>query len=956
MNQVPAYVFELIAPKRLLFGFDNTWVSAPAGWVFSAGTWSFVGAGVSTPYLTKVFAVPANTVIEITLVVRLAINETVEVSFFNPALAVPYDQAQGIVVKNLTASAATQIIRARVNTYANVIQAISIVTRVKSPASPINITLLNISVSDVIGNRRVIQPGNFKSLNFDSDRSPEYWGAAFSLSGNIQVVGEDWLWVRDLLYAQPAILILLRLTISDSVNSVTFAPALLDTINISAVGDGHTYSAIINLLKETEWTSLLSYFNERLSLTIKASVLNFPVIDSVPVDGTAAQAAVGKTIQLTQKFKGFAQPVANVSVPSDGIYYVGFGQGITINDNFDQAAGVGTKETLSTRYGTFESVIGTVQLNFNANGMGVETVVNNTFAWTPVVSGVPLAINITTYGAFLSSKFYIRVRNNTGAAKNFSVTGTLANNFLDVTTKIKYSFYAVGYRPYFALKHYLARIVGEYDNIDAPVFETRWPTSAQVTNVNGVNIGFANPPVLNSGDSFPLLGNPIAAGNSYTGGTNNWRVTGGNIQLNSSVRSNALLIRAQGGAINKTGYFSKGSLTLSVTITAIAGVSAIKLYGRRGLNRDLLFTIAAPVVGAFVSAFVSNRVYDGMEIECEGAGAFSITITLFSVINTNPVAADGAFSKLHISNGLNSKNTGVVDTGTFPDYALATSIGNVINSLSKLCGLALYPEVDPVTGLTKVIVDSVTNVFLPAVSAIIFELQDFSLDPDQALIYDTAEVGGKASNDFDFYGDASSAQSNYTSDYISSKRKKIVSFEGCLNVPLIVNQELGEEDIIILDMFSIPNNSGGGNPPIYRLDENLTIVGSLSPLQPNWLYSEGRILRNNRVAVFAGGTDAYRLIFGKRSNAVTVDFSGDALGPIADIDIILGAGIIKPWLVVGTSDMYLSDLALLMADIHKRFDITVDNVVYQSYIRNLSYNFASGKIRLSFWLKNINIP
>jgi hypothetical protein len=953
MNQIPEYVFELQADQVLQKGMDNTWRQDAVGtaWVFSTGQWRVSGNVAIANRLYKQFFIPADEVMEVTFYVTSLTDIVIEISFFNPPISPVYPEAQGIFTQFIKGNPSPVIVRARVATYANVKQAITITTRDVSATGPIptDVTVSGCTIIIVRGARRAINAGTFKSLNFDMERSAEYWGAAQNLSGSITIVGEDWLWLREKILARPALMVFLKVNVSDGVTIINIPPVVLDTINFLAAGDGHTYKAELPLLKESQWSQFLSYFDQQLSLDNKRDADNLSVIDGYPVDEFSAIPPAGKNITLTQKFLGYAEPTGLIAVPADSIMYVGFSSRIVINDNFNASKGVSGQQTLVSDYGQFATMVGEVRLFFTSNGMNVEAVVNNTGAWIPLVSGVALPINVPVLSS-LFSNYVVRVRNNTGAVRNFSVTNTTDNNYLNITCTMRYNFFAVGYRPILALKHYIARAVGEYDNIDAPIFDTKWQVTGNGANGDTAVTGMYNPPVYSYRDFNSALAPSLPIGNIYTGGENNWLLSGATVRITAgNVRSNLLTLR--GVNLQQTYYIPKGTVNVSVTISVLTGSgNLVRVYGVRGLQKDLLGTIVVPVIGVNNIAVVTTKYYDAIGIELHSNGAYTITVTAFTFTFVYATTGDGKYALTFVCNGKSSSNVGYYGTLSAKGnvFVLKSSMGNVFKSLRNLFGLAVWPTVDPLTGTIKINVDEVDKVFT-GVSALTLYLQDFEVNPDPELIYDVIRVGGIFSDEFDYYGDASSTQSNYTSQFLTSRKLKPQEIPACLNTPIFISGGLSDGDLLILDMLTMDNTTF----PVYRLDDGLVITGSLAPLQPNWLHAEGRIMRRNQLTIFAGGSEFFTLLYGKRSNDVRVDFVVDPLGPIADRDPIIGASVIKPFAIMGTSEITLAELVTLNADVHKEFTVMADNIPTVVFIKRYSYNFASGKLYLTLWPKTV---
>jgi len=954
MNQIPEFTFELRTNRTITARFTNTYINQGAGlaWSYASGKWSVQGAGTSTQNLYRGLTIPTNSQVKVVLGIRAIKAGTLVVSFYDPTT--PNTNQQEICSRYFTAGPQLQIVNFTVNTYANVRQFINF--QVTSPVADIEFTLENILIDEVDGNRRVVKPGNFKSLGGAIIRN-KYFGSHLDLTGALTLVGEDWRWVNSILFDYPTRLIRVVITIKSGTDVFTTQPVLLDTITYQGIATEISYQATFNLLTLETWQQLLSYFDERIDLQTGYDVDGKEVVDGYRNDTYAAVPSAGsfagrKNIVMQQKFHGYARvgsATAPIAVPADSIVFIGFGFDVPINDDFKTETGASTNPSLETD-GIFTQIIGTVKLTYTRSNAALifEYLNTNAGTWVPMTSGTQYNINIIAAG-WDASFYNVRVRNSANnATHTFYLSATPEASFLNIVARVRYPLRMYGYRPMKALKAYVARILGEYDNTLAPVFQSGYFIGSSGWSI--VDTGQMHPPPLTGSSNDPAKTGP-AQGQYYTGG-DRWIPTGNTGVITNGTRSNMWVTRAGQGKV--TDYFSKGmTYTIAVTASGRANVTNIKIYGTYGLSRDLLATLANPTLSTNVTI---TKYYDGIGFEVEGTN-FSFTVSGITITKTGADPVLGKYAKNHIANGIGIfRGTDVnslsnANETDLKKYTLATSLSTIISSLINIYGLTIYPEYDSVGGYTKVVVDELSSVFIQSLSSVTIKAEKWTVEPDEEFVYDMINVGGTFIDEFEFYGDASSTESNYSSDYISSKRVKDMRIPASLNTPQLITLDLGNKDIAIVDMYAVPYNSTGQTLQ-YRLDEELTISNTNAALQPNWLYSEGRLVRNNSTALFAGGTTAYRLMFGKWSNLAAVAYSGDTLGAITDADPILGTSAVRARKVTLSTALTLAEFTQVIADRYKQFLVVTESGDYINYLKSIEYNFATGRANVVVWLRS----
>ncbi len=853
----------------------------------------------------------------------------------------------------IVGSTAPFVVNFEFNGFANSLQFIHVIFF--TAGGTVNISFNLFQVYELDSLTRVVQPGGWKSLTKTTTRTPELWGMGDTLEGAIDLVGDDWDWLRGFLKSEPGKLFKCLVEMdADGNGLVTWFNGLLDTTNLNSTIISESYKASLNFLRETEWSRLVSFIDTPIALLANKGVHGLDVID---IKGSAEimNYASGLEPKLNYQFEGNTTSGVGVSGPTYSLTAnqtvgVGFGAFIKRNDGFNVYSGFSAQETLTVPKGAIRRLIGTIQVTWSA-GASLFLEANLTgSAWVPLVNGGPaVAINITyTFGNF---GFPVRARNNAGA------TGDIRVDFCTLiisSSEIFFDIRPYSFMPLLVLKAFLARTMGEYDNLGLSTFED----GKTANGVADPAVTMQSPPLM----YLPAGVNQGVAGNLYTGGDVSWTQLAGparfSVVLGAGQVSNLLMKRNMGSGsfAQGTTYFTKGNYSLSISGVVLAGSGTVQIYGV--IDQDLYFIDDFVIgAGANVINFLVERLYDGMGFRVvAGGGGANITCTNFAIAYLTPGSSTGVARGQNALNFLTNGLALKTAYGVTPDTSDPQEVnyGSMIRGLLRIFGLGMLPE-GLVGSQQKLNISFVSLATLfSGANSLQFFANEVDLVIDSDIIKDRIPVGGPMRSQTKADQDASCAQAEYASNYITQRSEKDLRFEIVLNPALILNQEVGNDQIAMMELSSrtLPGDSNLGNT--YRTTQNLTITGSPSPSQPNWLHSEGRIMRRNLGLISSMGSPFFRLIGGAASTLVRVNNAGDSFGAISDADIIFAAPLFTPWLVRFTTSMTYADYTVFKSNRQEyaQYPVFIKGVQYLFYVKLLAYNPTLGTARVEGWLKN----
>lgn len=851
-----------------------------------------------------------------------------------------------------TGGAAQQLLSCDFFAYPNTLQQLQIAVRHPTGVGSIDITLSAFLLQEVDSLIRQIAPGGWKSLAKIATRLVGYWGFIEDLEGSIEVVGDDLQWLRSYLITTPDKRFDCLVEIERDDMPGHFAKyyrGMIDTLSIVGVGigsnkEGYTYRASIPFLKEDAWSRFTSYLKTPIDMFAFKGVHTLDCIDGRsmqsihPVDTSSIP-------RLAYKFKGIAKAGQKFSLAPDDNVYLGFGDTVFENDGFDIYSGVSKADTLKLPHGGFRNIQGTVTVNFSSNPAAlivVQALVNDTGTWVNLVSGVAQAINVTE--AYLTagrSGYPIRVLNTSNNTQ--AILTITSDSTLQITNaQVEFDIIPTGQTPLSYLKAYTARILGDYDNLVVPPFEDA--IFSQVIDPDIVG-AFKNPPPK----YFESPSVAYALGNFYSGGTINWQHLSGTNQASVNVvtaPSNVLLIRmvttflVAGVLRTWTSYITKGLWRMEMSLAA--GGVMLEIVGIVDHQTDVLATIM-PGAGNTIIDFNVNTYYEAFGVRVIGVGTVTMNSILFSYAPSNTYTR-GRYYLNTLCTGLSMQtNSSLLTpplTNSFKEFNI------VLDGLLKIFGLGLEPRLNT-KGQTQLYIDEQRMFFTGEyTSGGVVYAEHYEVKMDFDIIRDNVAVGGPARQERNIDQNSSCSKAAYSSTFITTKQTGDIEFLVNLNSALMLNQEIANDDIVLIDLVS----RNRGDNPRFRTNNGLTISGSDSPRQLNWLHSEGRIMRRNLDIISGMGSQVFNLIGGVASTRVVVDYPPDLQGPLADSDLIFSAPKFTPWVIEFETSMTEDKYNELFTNRFNKIPVDVEGQIRAIYIKSMRHNPASSKAFITGWM------
>lgn len=798
---------------------------------------------------------------------------------------------------------------------------------------------------------RVVKPGGWKGLTKSLERIPKYWGFIETLEGSIDLFGDDFQWLKTYLIPQPDKKFKCKVDIS--VGGTAFQhyfTGLLDTLSLVSTGINRdsaisTYRASIAFLKENEWSKFTAYFDTVLDVTSNKGVNNLDIIDSKGVN--KAYPVPGYEPRLNLRFDSTLNlslyGVPNELSPGE-IVSLGFGDIIAINDGFETFIGKSRQATLSVSVGRIMQFTGTIEVNFTADvGIVFEATLSDPNVYDNLTSGVEYDFVFNTDGMLGSDgvkQFSIRIRNAAVSTGEYTISAGSTSR-LNVVAVVEYDFAPNTVMPLMLLKAYLARVLGDYDNLETPVFDDDQHLAAHTTDTD-----FQNPPPRFAPHyvytSTTL--EPIPTGNFYIGNPVDWQKDTASSVTVAAVGtiSNLLIARftiASGiSFIRQTTYATKGNYDFSVTVSSVSGGGDIEIFGTICDDRYSLGSFT-PGFGAQMIPITIDKYYDGI-----GIVADDLDITLvFTVLATGTIDSPrGKYAMNVITTALEIKS---FNTATL--FQLRQTMGTVIDGLCKLFGLAIEPVT--VDGRVKLVIDDVSEFFLTDASIPVYA-EDFEITLDQDIARDFISVGGPAENETPIDQLAACTQSVYSTGFDVTRQTYDLTFDINLNSPLILRQKLSQDEICLMELSLKPlQNDLVELFQRYRTSNGLTIANSDSPRQLNWLHAEGRIVRRSIGIASSMLSKSYNLVSGFDSSNVEVD---DGTDNISTGEPIFAAPFFTPYLITLTTAMTNEEYDDMYANRRSYQSLRLGTTDHYFYIKSLKYNAPTGKAIISGWLKN----
>lgn len=799
---------------------------------------------------------------------------------------------------------------------------------------------------------RIVRPGGWKGLTKSLDRIPKYWGFSETLEGTIDLFGEDYQWLKTYLVPNPDKKFKCKVEIS--VGGAAFQhyfTGLLDTLSLVSPGINRdsaisTYRASIAFLKENEWSKFTSYFDTILDVTYFKDLTGLDVIDSkgvmkaYPVPGYEPRLNLRFDSTLNSSLYG----VPNELSPGE-IVSLGFGDIIAINDGFNTFVGKSRQSTLSVDVGRIMQFTGTIEVNFTADaGIDFAATLSDPNVYVVLTSGVEYDFVFNTDGMLGSDgvkQFSIRIRNTAGTAGEYTITAGTTSR-LNVVAVVEYDVAPNTVMPLMLLKAYLGRVLGDYDNLETPVFDDdQRSVSASTTDT-----ALQNPPPRFAPYYFytSTTTELMPAGNYYIGNPVDWQkdVTEFVIVAAAGTISNLLLARftiASGADIRQTTYATKGNYIINANVSAVSGGGDIEIFGTID---DDLYSLGSftPVMGSQIIPITIDRYYDGIGIV---ANDLDITMSFVALYTTGTIDSPrGKYAMNVITTALEIKS---FNTRTL--FQLRQTMGTVIDGLCKLFGLGI--ETVSVNGRAQIVIDEVSEFFLTDSALPVYaEEFEISLDPD--IVRDVINVGGPAENETPIDQLASCTQSVYSTGFNVTRQTYDLRFDINLNSPLILRQKLSQDDIVLMNLSLKPlANDFVEVFQRYRTSNGLTIANSDSTRQLNWIHAEGRIVRRSIGVVSSMLSKSYNLVSGFDSSNVEVD---DGTDNISTGEPIFSAPFFTPYLITLNTAMTNEEYNSMYANRRSYQSLRLGAVDHYFYIKSLKYNAPTGKAIILGWLKN----
>ena len=822
----------------------------------------------------------------------------------------------------------------------------------------INFSFSQILVQEVDSLTRVVKPGGWKGLTKNLERIPKYWGFVETLEGSIDLFGDDLAWLKSFVKTRPdkRFKCLVEISVGGGAFEI-FYNGLLDIVSLTSTGIGRpqdisTYKASIPFLKETEWSRFIGNIDNAMDFTSNKDVLNLDVIDTrgdveeiSPPSGFPPRLTMLFTGQIPETFPQFS-----VQVAADEINNIGFGNLTTINDGFDSYNGVSKQDTISLSVGKMVALSGTITLNYTPIGnVFVEAQLTSVGVWTVIPDGVPTTENapLGSLGGGITG-WSIRVRNNSGAQRTILFDPNSIQT-LAISALVEYTLNPYGISPLLFLKGYFTRMLGDYDNLRCPIFET---------NSFGIAVGVEGtaplqnpPPRFRPYNAATGVVQDVPNGNVFIGGDANWVQSGGNLTMTTFNVSNMLLMRIGHGAYYiYTTYLTKGKYKMTVIIVnpgtnPFGYLQFVGTIGDEIVPFDILYTSAA---GTFEVLLSLDRLYDGIGVVAHDVQGLVVSVFILSVNNPDHGIVRGKYALNSISNGLELNKEVDIIIPPISTKSQYREPSKGINGLISIFGLGMEAVLLP-DGRPQMYIDELDKFFTNASLPTLFT-EEFEIGLDDDIVKDKISVGGPSQQDNPVDQDSSCSISSFASTYITTRGEYELRFEICLNSAMILNRKLDNVDLWMAELStrSLPGVVG---VTTYRTSNGLSIVGSPSPQQLNWLHSEGRILRRSIGVVSSMGSEVFNLTGGVASTQVSVD-AGDGLGSIADATPIFPAALFTPYLIRFETAMTYEEYKTFFTNRRSTRKVTIENIERTFHTKSNRYNASSGRAVISGWLTN----
>ncbi len=848
---------------------------------------------------------------------------------------------------NVQAAQAAKTLTCDFFAYANTQQQIQFI--VDAPGG-LNISFSAFLLQEVDSLTRVIMPGGFKSLAKRLTRLIGRWGFIEDLDGAIDIIGADLQWLRGYLIVQPDKRFDCLIEIDDQGSGVfeKFFRGMIDTTNIAGRGVGNNragqlYSALLPFLKEEAWSRFTSYLDVPINMYANKGVHNLDCIDAI--NGTVAEAPAGLYPRLRFLFDGTAKIGQKFTLAPDDNMYLGFADVIAKNDGYDTYSGISKIDSIRLPVGKMRNIQGAVKITWSGANIVCEAIINNTGQWVALAPNVESAINITE--TYLTSPgvsgYAVRFRNTLNNA-SATVTLVTTDSYLRITNaQVEYNMRPLIQMPLLQLKAYAARTLGDYDNLVTPAFEDMDYACQGADSI--ISLPFQNPPPKFKPYNG-LAAEPVPLGNFYDGGFINWTRVGTDAvcQVLANAPSNVLLIRCitrYGETTNFfTTYWTKGQYLFSINLLVSVNVT-LQLVGIIDHVTTVIQTFNAPLNNTnFI--FTVDNYYEALGIRMINANS-SIQVDSLSIsVSATPNNPQGRYYLTGLSTGHDIK---IIAT---PQTQSLRAFDETLNGLQKIFGLGLEPRLNS-RGQVQMYFDELRFFFTGNYTegGVVYA-EDFEVTIDPLIIRDYITVGGPARSENEIDKISSCALANYTSTYITSRARHDLTFTICLNSGLILNEELGNDELCLFDLSSKVK----GSVINYRTANGLSISSNPASTQPNWLHSEGRIIRRNLEIISGMGSQVFSLIGGMASTTVVVDYPPDFQGPLADSDLIFATPKFTPWLQTFETAISYAKYKELFANRFNKIPVSVDGQIRPVYIKDLVYNPFAGKAQMAGWLVN----
>jgi hypothetical protein len=822
--------------------------------------------------------------------------------------------------------------------------------------------------SIVNGTTQVINPGGFKTLSATLDRSLEYWGLNEVIGCDLTLYGNDARALAAILFADPTRIIKILIEVKNpaDVNFTILTTSIIDLNSIAFSEDPLIYSVTFGLLKSSEWTQLMSYKDTEVSLGSVYDVVGKDVTDLTGcLDAVFREQNPDTYIQFIQLFDGKPVQMNAAQVKGRSELNIGFAGTTFRNDDYAAQETLNSAEpTLIPNHGFLVGMSFEMLLNFTVSNNNVKVEYYTGNNWVPILpnSVVPIVLTIPPIVNTLAGGFFVRVVNNTTNDETITIVESLS--YLKFRGTVQYnqtsSPIALMVHPYMALKGFTDRLMGPYNNLSAPPLVAAF--IGQTIDFDPVlQDGFSpivNPPPVSAQvyQLTPVIKSYVPKGNIIPSDSVRvpWTWNGASLQVTLGGGQSSAYWASSPRARNTanasyTAPMAPGVMWFAFNAAAGAGMT-FNLYGMTGEAMDLL--ASQPIVAGPNSVyFTTTKFYQQFAIEVTGVGNASISgVALQYDPNPLTVQPTGKYSLNYLGAGdLTQDNIASYQEIPFRHPPLFTSLSKVLSGLCRILGLAAYETINP-TGKSILTIDELSTVFQNTLSTISFKFEKSGATFDPELTYDSVRVGGPERKKFIFDSDGSCEETTYSSEFSTTGKEKDFTSPVILDPLIILGGEMGQADIFMINMSSartLANLSGNQ----VRVAKDLTIANSVSPNQINWVHSEARIVRRNEPILFANGTRLLRITSASVGNSARVNFALDTFGAVADSDLVIGKGAFTSLLLEFETGLTLDEYKTVILDKYKLFPITIGSKSGQGRIKQLVYNFASGRALLKIWFK-----